>query len=89
MVAVIGGETHRFRPLIDLYRAAGQPAGCAPERLKIGIHSIGFLDDTTLQAADGFYPGYAHASTQIVKERGLPATTLGQYEPLRGLAGAT
>lgn len=27
MVAVIGGETHRFRPLVDLYREAGKRAG--------------------------------------------------------------
>ena len=26
MVAVIGGETHRFRPLVDLYREAGKRA---------------------------------------------------------------
>src|ERR1700726_4772854 len=49
MVAIIGGETHRFRPLIDLYREAGARAGHAPEKLKVGIHSIGFLGDTTQQ----------------------------------------
>jgi len=27
MVAIIGGETHRFRPLVDLYREAGKKAG--------------------------------------------------------------
>ena len=27
MVAIIGGEPHRFRPLIDLYREAGRRAG--------------------------------------------------------------
>ena len=27
MVAVIGGETHRFRPLIDLYYEAAEKAG--------------------------------------------------------------
>src|ERR671931_2037527 len=27
MVAIIGGETYRFRPLIDLYRQAGRRAG--------------------------------------------------------------
>src|SRR3989475_3073617 len=27
MVAIIGGETRRFRPLIDLYREAGEQAG--------------------------------------------------------------
>jgi alkanesulfonate monooxygenase SsuD/methylene tetrahydromethanopterin reductase-like flavin-dependent oxidoreductase (luciferase family) len=32
MVAVIGGETHRFRPLIDIYRRAGEKAGFAPEQ---------------------------------------------------------
>ena len=30
MVAVIGGETERFRPLIDLYREAGRSAGFSP-----------------------------------------------------------
>jgi len=33
MVAVIGGETHRFRPLIDLYREARQGRFCT-RRLK-------------------------------------------------------
>ena len=36
MIAVIGGETHRFRPLVDLYREAGQKAGHRPEDLKVG-----------------------------------------------------
>src|ERR1700712_5527523 len=34
MVAVIGGDTHRFRPLVDLYREAGHRAGFKPEQLK-------------------------------------------------------
>src|SRR5690606_18275389 len=33
MVAVIGGETHHFRPLVDLYREAGKRAGFKPEEL--------------------------------------------------------
>lgn len=47
MVAIIGGEPHRFRPLIDLYRQAGRRAGHSPDRLTVGLHSIGFLGDTT------------------------------------------
>src|SRR4030081_3857969 len=31
MVAIIGGETYRFRPLVDLYREAGKKAGFKPE----------------------------------------------------------
>src|SRR5437868_5554183 len=34
MVAIIGGETHRFRPLIDLYREAGRRAGHTPDQMK-------------------------------------------------------
>jgi alkanesulfonate monooxygenase SsuD/methylene tetrahydromethanopterin reductase-like flavin-dependent oxidoreductase (luciferase family) len=36
MVAIIGGETHRFRPLIDLYRQAGRRAGYSHTMTEIG-----------------------------------------------------
>jgi alkanesulfonate monooxygenase SsuD/methylene tetrahydromethanopterin reductase-like flavin-dependent oxidoreductase (luciferase family) len=42
-VAIIGGEPHRFRPLIDMYRQAGLRAGHAPETLTVGVHGIGFV----------------------------------------------
>src|ERR1700720_4414283 len=68
MVAIIGGEPERFRPLIDLYREAGRRAGHSRERLRVGLHMIGFLGDSTKQAADDFFPGYAHTFTEIGKE---------------------
>ena len=88
MVAIIGGEPRRFRPLIDLYREAGRRAGHAPEKLIVGLHSIGFLGETTRQAADDFYPGYAKTFTEIGKERGWPPTTRGQFDAVRGPTGA-
>jgi alkanesulfonate monooxygenase SsuD/methylene tetrahydromethanopterin reductase-like flavin-dependent oxidoreductase (luciferase family) len=88
MVAIIGGEPHRFRPLIDLYRKAGQRAGHSPEKLMVGLHSIGFLGDTTDEAADDFYPGYAHTFTEIGKERGWSRTTRAQFDATRGPTGA-
>jgi probable LLM family oxidoreductase len=88
MVAIIGGEPHRFRPLIDLYHEAGAQAGHAPEKLKVGIHSIGFPGDTDKQAADDFYPGYAQAFNKIGRERGWPPTTRAHYEAVRGPTGA-
>jgi alkanesulfonate monooxygenase SsuD/methylene tetrahydromethanopterin reductase-like flavin-dependent oxidoreductase (luciferase family) len=60
MVAIIGGEPKRFRPLIDLYREAGRRAGHSPERLTVGLHSVGFLAASTDEAAEIFFPGYAH-----------------------------
>src|SRR5690349_23046326 len=59
IVAIIGGETHRFRPLIDLYRQAGEQAGHPLERLKVGVHSLGYVAATTQEAADAFFPGCA------------------------------
>src|ERR1700739_40977 len=88
MVAIIGGEPKRFRPLIDLYREAGRRAGHSPEKLIVGLHAIGFLGDTTLQAAEDFYPGYAHTFTEIGKERGWPPATRAQFDALRGPTGA-
>ena len=88
MVAIIGGEPRRFRPLIDLYREAGRRAGHAAETLKVGLHMIGFVGETTQQAADDFFPGYALLFTSIGKERGWPATTRGQFDATRSPKGA-
>lgn len=88
MIAIIGGEPHRFRPLIDLYRKAGAQAGHAPEQLRVGLHEIGFLGNTTSQAADDFYPGYAQTFTKVGKERGWPPVTRAHYDASRGLKGA-
>jgi probable LLM family oxidoreductase len=88
MVAIIGGETHRFRPLIDLYREAGARAGHAPESLKVGLHSIGYVAATTEEASDDFYPGYAETFTKIGRERGWPPVTRLHYDGQRGPTGA-
>ena len=88
MVAIIGGETRSFRPLIDLYREAGRRAGHSPDQLKVGIHSLGYVAETTQQAADDFFPGYARAFTDIGKERGWPAVTRAGFDAQRGPQGA-
>ena len=88
MVAIIGGEPGRFRPLIELYREAGRRAGHSADKLIVGMHAIGFLGDTTRQAADDFYPGYAHILAKVGKERGWPPATRAQFDALRGPTGA-
>jgi probable LLM family oxidoreductase len=78
MVAIIGGQPRRFRPLVDLYREAGRLAGFSPERLKVGVHALGYVAATTQQAADDFFPGYARAFNDVGKERGWrPVTRAG------------
>jgi probable LLM family oxidoreductase len=88
MVAIIGGEPHRFRPLIERYREAGRRAGHAPEQLRVGVHVFGFVGDTTEQAAADFYPGYHRMFTKIGAERGWPPVTRAQFDATRGPTGA-
>jgi len=88
MVAIIGGEPHRFRPLIDLYYEAGKRAGHSADKLKVGLHMLGFLGETTQQAADDFWPGYNVSFSNIGKERGWPPPTRAQYDATRGPKGA-
>ena len=88
MVAIIGGETHRFRPLIDLYRKAGMQAGYSADQLKVGVHSLGYVAESTQEAVDDFYPGYARTMTEIGKERGWPKMTRASFDAQRGPHGA-
>ena len=88
MVAIIGGEPHRFRPLVELYRQAWTKAGHAPEKPRVGLHCLGYVADTNAQAADEFFPGYAKAFTEIGRERGWPPVTRAQFNALLGPTGA-
>lgn len=88
MVAIIGGETRRFRPLVDLYREAGKRAGHPPEQLKVGMHSPGYVAATTKKAIDDFYPGWAKAVSDIGRERGWPPMTRRDFEAQIGPDGA-
>ena len=80
MVAIIGGETHRFRPLIELYKEAGRKAGHAPEKLKVGLHSLGYVANDMQEIIDDYYPGYAKTFTKIGKERGWPPVRREQFD---------
>ena len=73
MIAIIGGSFDRFRPLVDLYREAGDRAGHAPETLKVGIHAMGFVGDSDQSAG---------------RERGWSTATRAQFDTMRGPHGA-
>jgi len=88
MVAIIGGETHRFRPLIDLYTEAGMQAGYSVDQLKVGVHSLGYVAESTKEAVNDFYPGYARTMNEIGKERGWPKMTRESFDAQRGPQGA-
>jgi len=88
MVAIIGDQTPSFKPLIDLYREAGKRAGHLPHNLNVGIHSLGYVAESTPEAVDDFFPGYVHSMNEIGKERGWSPITRRDFEAQLGPNGA-
>jgi probable LLM family oxidoreductase len=88
MVAVIGGETHRFRRAVDLYRAAGAQAGHAPDTLKVGLHSLGYVAPSREEAINDYFPGYSKTFTRIGRERGWPPVSRERFDAQNGPTGA-
>ena len=88
MVAIIGGSFAQFRPLVDLYREMGRQAGHAPSALKVGVHAMGFVAETSQAARDAFFPGWAHMFTKIGKERGWSTATRAQFDAMCSPQGA-
>ena len=88
MVAIIGGETRRFRPLIDLYYETAERFGHPRESLKVGVHSLGYIAPSKKEAADDFFPGYAKAVESVAKERGWGPITRERFDAQLGKEGA-
>lgn len=87
MLAVIGGRYEQFRPLVDLYREAGQRAGHPPESLRVGLHTVGFVAPTSTEAADIFYPGWAQMMSVVGRERGWSPPTRRDFDVMRSDKG--
>ena len=49
---------------------------------------LGYVGQTTQEAADTFFPGYAKAMTDVGKERGWPPMTRASFDAQRGPDGA-
>lgn len=88
MVAIIGGETRQFRPLVDLCRETGRAAGVPPASLRVGVHSMGYVAETRKEAIEDFFPGYARAMNEIGQERGWPPIRREDFDAQNGPNGA-
>ncbi len=88
MVAIIGGSFGRFRPLVDLYREAGKRAGHGPDVLQVGVHAMAYVGETDTAARDAFFPGWAHLTTKIGRERGWSPPSRQQFDAMAGPEGA-
>ena len=88
MVAVIGGETERFRPLVDLYRQAYLESGHPRDKMKIGLHSLGLVGERHEETLDVYFPGYAKMFNEVGSERGWPPVTRQAFDAQSGDSGA-
>ncbi len=85
MLAIIGGDPLRFRPLAELFREANRRAGHAG-RL-IGVHSPGHVAETDAAAIDQFWPHYRDFLPELRAKRGIPTPTRERFLQDVGPAG--
>ncbi|MCC6735037.1 MAG: LLM class flavin-dependent oxidoreductase [Bauldia sp.] len=88
MVAIIGGTFRRFRPLVDLYRRAGQEAGHPPEKLKVALHAFGYVAETSERARSEAYPPWQYMMSSLAKERGWIDASRPQFDAMAAPGGA-
>jgi alkanesulfonate monooxygenase SsuD/methylene tetrahydromethanopterin reductase-like flavin-dependent oxidoreductase (luciferase family) len=81
-LGVIGGSYARLRPLTDLYRQAGRNAGHAEEQLKISVHAIGYIGETSAQARTDFFPSYNVVFGELGRKASWPELTRGRFDAM-------
>jgi probable LLM family oxidoreductase len=85
-LAIIGGDTERFRSFVDLYRRVWAEAGHEGEP-RIAINTHAFVADSE-QAADAAFAGsYLELMNRIGRERGWPPSGRAEYEALKSPRG--
>ena len=64
--SIIGGQTRSSDSSSCTGKLEGE-AGYLPDQLKVGVHSLGYVAESTQEAVDDFLPGYAHSMTELGK----------------------
>ncbi len=87
-LAIIGGEPHRFAPLVGLYRQSAADAGHDADALPVSVNMHGLIADTSAEAADLAFPPYLETMGRIGRERGWSPPTRGRFDAERAPGGA-
>ena len=85
-LAIIGGQTARFKPFVDLYRQVWREAGREGEP-RVAVNTHAFVAETEQQATAAFAPPYLEVMNRIGRERGWPPSGRSDYEALRSPVG--
>src|SRR6476620_2364965 len=85
-LAIIGGQTARFRAFVDLYRRVWAEAGHEGEP-RIAINTHAFVADSEKAADAAFAGSYLELMNRIGRERGWPPSGRADYEALKSPRG--
>jgi probable LLM family oxidoreductase len=85
-LAIIGGQTGRFRPLVDLYRHTWAETG-QPGEPRVAINTHAFVAPSRREADAAFAASYLALMNRIGRERGWPPSGKAEYEALVSPAG--
>jgi probable LLM family oxidoreductase len=86
MIAIIGGESVRFRPFVDLYHRALDRLGLPA--LPVGVHSPGHVAETDDDARDQLWPHWRVMRDRIGAERGWGPTSRHEFDAAAGPTGS-
>lgn len=86
VIAIIGGESERFRPFVDLYHRVLEESGSP--RLPVAVHSPGHIAPTDREAREQLYPHFKAMRDRIGAERGWGPMRPGEFEAMAGPGGS-
>jgi len=86
MIAIIGGESERFAPLVDLYHQALERFG--RPRLAVGVHSPGHVAATDGEAREQLWPHLKRMRDRIGAERGWGPMGRSEFDRQAGPGGS-
>ena len=86
VIAIIGGESERFRPFVDLYHRVLDESGSP--RLPVAVHSPGHVAPTDREAREQLYPHFKAMRDRIGAERGWGPMRPGEFEAMAGPDGS-
>jgi probable LLM family oxidoreductase len=86
MLAIIGGDPHRFVPYVELYGETLKQFGFGSR--PIGVHAPGHVAETDELAREQLWPHFLEQRTKIGAERGWAPPTRAQFDREAGPRGA-
>jgi probable LLM family oxidoreductase len=87
-LAIIGGSTPQFVPIVNYYRAAAEQSGHDPAALPVSINSHGFVAETSQEAFETAWTYSEPAMRRIGRERGWSGRSREQLQAEMTLQGA-